>query len=174
MVPDRSRMALISDEYRAVNRKMHETSSVYGSKGGRKWSQAVEQMRREYGGVTVLDYGCGKGSLQGENIRRYDPAVPEFSADPEPADIVLCSDVMEHVEAECIDDVLDHIRSLTLKVALFIIVCRLSGEILPDGRNAHISVHEPEWWRQKIADRFRIKSLKVTTAEVICYAEPEA
>ena len=58
----------------------------------------------------VLDYGCGKGLLGlflPISVYNYDPAMPEWSADPEPEDYLLCTDVLEHVEPDCIEDVVE-------------------------------------------------------------------
>ena len=110
----------------------------------------------KYATGSVLDYGCGKGALAEAipGIIGYDPAVEKFSALPSPADLVVCRDVMEHVEDECIESVLEHIRMLTIKAAYFVVPCRPTTEHLPDGRNTHISIHAPDWWREKLDRRF--------------------
>ena len=144
-------MALITDAYRALNAQHHELDKHFGI-GGKKYLVRVEDILEKYATKDVLDYGCGKGALREALpfVQCYDPAIPEFADLPKPADIVVCRDVMEHVEGECIDEVLDHIKVLAKKAALFLIVFRLSSDVLPDGRNAHISVHPMEWWRDKL------------------------
>ena len=48
----------------------------------------------------------------------------KFSRPPKPADILLCTDVLEHVEPEKTEEVLRHIKSLTLNVATSLIYCQ--------------------------------------------------
>ena len=64
----------------------------------------------------MLDYGAGKGRL-GEALRKmlpnppvihcYDPAAPEWAGEPAPCEMVVCIDVLEHVEPGYLDPVLD-------------------------------------------------------------------
>ena len=149
---------LITDEYRRQNEELHLRAGTFGVAGDRR-APLVRKMVALYDAKTVLDYGCGKGGLKramGEIVSNYDPAVPEFAAMPLPADIVVCADVMEHVEDDCIDEVLLHIRSLTRKAAYFLVACRPSSQNLPDGRNAHISLHDQDWWIDRIRQHFVI------------------
>jgi hypothetical protein len=75
---------------------------------------------------------------------------------PEPADLVVCRDVMEHVEGDCIDAVLVHIARLALRAAVFAIACHPAHQSLPDGRNTHCSIHPPEWWRERLQQHFEL------------------
>lgn len=152
---------LISDEYRRQNAMLHEESSFYGVSGVKSF-WVVKELAERYG--DVLDYGCGKGYLgdklrqAGIKVSEYDPAVKELSEEPVPADLVVCTDVMEHVEPECVDAVLDHIKSLARKAAFFVIAFEESKKFLPDGRNCHICLRSDEWWEEKLGARFHIKT----------------
>lgn len=144
---------LITDSYRAINARMHAKRPSYGSHG-HKWAGYVRQLAEKSGSRSILDYGCGKGSLAAAlddfDILEYDPAIPGKDSEPEPADIVVCTDVMEHVEAQCVDAVLSHAVGMAKHVALFSISCVQGDRMLPDGRYAHITVHSPEWWASKL------------------------
>lgn len=109
----------------------------------------VASLISQFDADTVLDYGCGKGVLsQVLDVTNYDPATyPEL---PEPHDLVVCIDVMEHVEGDSVEAVLAHIRSLTKKAAFFVISCQPAIKTLADGRNAHITICPPRWWRDKL------------------------
>lgn len=108
--------------------------------------------------ASILDYGCGRDSIRRELNRRnvpidvfsYDPAIPEFSELPEPADFLVCTDVMEHVEEACVEAALAHMCTLTRKGAYFSIGLTLAKRKLPDGQNAHITLKPSEWWLQRI------------------------
>jgi hypothetical protein len=83
-------------------------------------------------------------------VRNYDPGIPADSALPAPADLVVCTDVLEHIEPEHLDAVLAHIfrlaqRAVFLQIALF-----PAKKTLPDGRNAHLIVQPANWWLDKI------------------------
>lgn len=147
---------LISPDYLAEQKRLHE--SGYGQRGG-KWSGAARSIADRLGVKTILDYGCGQADLADkliasgwppERLWSYDPAVQAFANLPPAADLVMCTDVLEHVEPNRIDRVLWHLRSLT-KVALFTVISRVeTAKTLSDGRQAHILLKPWNWW----LDRF--------------------
>ncbi|MBN8291126.1 methyltransferase domain-containing protein [Rhodobacter sp. NTK016B] len=142
---------LISDSYRALNEQLHNTHR-YGERGD-KWAKRVRLYIERFQPESILDYGCGKGALkralQDEfdgTFSEYDPAIPEKSARPEPADLVVCTDVLEHIEPECINAVIDDLAALA-RVALFVVVStRPAVKTLADGRNAHLIIQPLEDW----------------------------
>lgn len=109
---------------------------------------------------SVLDYGCGKAelwkqhglrTLLGVKLFLYDPGVVEFQKKPGvPADLVICTDVMEHIPENCVDDVLKDIESFSKKAIFFSISTRKASKFLPNGQNAHVTVKPKEWWMEKI------------------------
>lgn len=149
---------LITDEYRRLNAELHKTAGGYGSKG-KAWAPRVHALALELEAATVLDYGCGKGSLKAAletltlpwewRVLEYDPAVPGKDAPPEPADLVVCTDVLEHVEPECIDDVIADLVRLANKAVLLAVACRAGKRQLADGRPDHLTVQAPAWWRYR-------------------------
>lgn len=151
-------MELISEEYRSLNAKMHEERPDYGI-NGREYVEQIDTLAKSMGTQDILDYGCGKGTLSMHfpfTLKQYDPAISKHSDLPQPADIVVCTDVLEHIEPIYIGSVLDHLKSLTKKV-LFTTVCtEKAKKTLSDGRNAHLIVEPPKWWFSVISDRFEI------------------
>jgi len=125
----------------------------------------------QYKTQSVLDYGCGKASLSLHlpfTITSYDPAITKFAEEPEPADVVVCVDVMEHVEEPYVDVVLDHLKQLTRKVMLLHIALIPAKKQLPDGRNAHITLKPVEWWKEKIDTRFSMLSENLEDNTLTC------
>jgi len=108
---------------------------------------------------SILDYGCGECTLRPAIkklgfkgfIGEYDPARFGKEAPPKPADLVVCTDVMEHVEPELIDNVLRHVRGLTGKGCFMVVATRPANKILPNGENAHLSIQPADWWLARIA-----------------------
>lgn len=150
---------LITDKYRKLNEQLHRTRKGYGTSSG-KWVQKVIELSERYNTQNVLDYGCGKGRLQQGlpfQITQYDPAIPEHSDHPtDTHDIVVCTDVLEHIEPDCIDAVLDDIANLTNKVVLLTVATRRANKTLADGRNAHLIIKNKDWWLKKVEERFTI------------------
>ncbi len=85
-------------------------------------------------------------------VKMYDPGIPELAEYPDfPAELVVCTDVLEHIPASDIPWFLDELIKLTTKVLHVTIHLGPAVTILPDGRNAHVCVRPRDWWRQQIA-----------------------
>lgn len=155
-------MELISDEYRALNARAHQDNNGYGVSGHRHHKKVMALIER-FGCASVLDYGCGQATL-GKMLKRlspasivnYDPAVPEYSSPPLPADLVVCTDVMEHVEPLYLSNVLEDLARLTNKAIFFEIACRPAKRVLADGRNAHLLQHPAPFWYETIRWHFDV------------------
>lgn len=149
---------LITEEYKNLNQKLHETNKSYGT-SGHKWANPIIGLCEMIKSKDVLDYGCGKSTLAQNlpfEIKQYDPAIPKYSESPEPAHIVVCTDVLEHIEPECLDDVLADIRRLTKSICFLGIANRPAVKVLEDGRNAHLIQEDESWWLNKLFPLFHI------------------
>lgn len=157
------RVATISENYAQLNMQLHLERSDYGT-SGQQWAKTVQDLLNASESVTVLDYGCGKQtlaqSLPDIEIFGFDPAIPGLDQPPAPADLLVCTDVLEHVEPEFIDAVLDDLARLTKKAALITVATRPAIKQLADGRNAHLTVQPLAWWREKFESRFEILGVK--------------
>jgi hypothetical protein len=157
---------LISADYRAQQKQLHDTS-VYGVASSH-YASSIAKMIERYKIDTLLDYGAGSRLTLIKTIREkalvqrdfeyipYEPAIEAYSAPPEPAEMVVCIDVLEHIEPEYLDNVLDDLQRCTKRIGFFTISCGPALKILPDGRNAHLIQEPPEWWLPKIMQRFRL------------------
>ena len=152
---------LISDAYRMQNIELHSSRPDYGI-GGAKWASLVRSISDA--DDTILDYGCGKGELKKSlflrSVMEYDPAIAGKER-AEPADIVVCTDVLEHIEPELLDDVLKHLRELTRKKLLVNIALIPAKKFLSDGRNAHLSLHDAFWWQAALERHFKTDSWEI-------------
>jgi hypothetical protein len=155
-------MSVITEEYRKLNEQLHENPN-YGSQNAHRWKKIIDELTWEYETFSVLDYGCGKGNLSKimtkMAVQNYDPAIPEFSATPDPADIVICTDVMEHIEPDCLDDVIDDLKRVTNIALVVNIAMRPAKKVLADGRNAHLIIEDIEWWMGKFLKYFDLRSI---------------
>lgn len=148
---------LISNKYLKQNRLLHEAPAGFGGSGW-KHAQAIVDFAREIAAKSILDYGCGECTLRPaikklgfrDFIGEYDPARFGKEAPPKPADLVVCTDVMEHVEPALVDNVLRHIRGLAGRGCFMVVATRPANKILPNGENAHLIVASAEWWIERI------------------------
>ena len=121
------------------------------------------------GSRTILDYGSGKGfqylpmqlrngkggrwqSVQDywgvDGIRCYDPCYEPFNRFPEEQfDGVVSTDVLEHCPEEDIPWMLDEIFGLATRFVFANIACYPAQKHLPNGENAHCTVHPLLWWQ---------------------------
>lgn len=159
---------LFSDEYKRQQEFLHDTTN-YGT-AGQYYGPVVEQIIEKLEVTHLLDYGCGRrmGLLKNLHPKKplkyqgYDPCAgdPELATAPIPAQMVCCIDVLEHIEPVYLDNVLDHLASLTEVVAFMTIHTEPAMKTLPDGRNAHLTQKPMEWWAPKFFERFDVQSLQ--------------
>lgn len=167
---------LISDQYRAENHRQHTETQGYGERGYKHLDDVLHLLRRE-GCTSALDYGCGKATLSKYArrlcevpIANYDPAIPEYAVEPAPAELLICTDVLEHVEPLALQDVLQHMSSLCNKAFYFQIATRPALRVLSDGRNAHLLVKPPYFWLDTLRLHFDITDFRVLPGHslVVC------
>jgi cyclopropane fatty-acyl-phospholipid synthase-like methyltransferase len=105
---------------------------------------------------SVLDFGCGKGNVTrllkenfpNVNVIGWDPA---FSEEPLPTqvDLIMSIDVLEHIEPIKLDETLKDLQTRS-KLHYHAIANHKATTNLPDGRNAHLIVETPCWWKDKL------------------------
>lgn len=148
---------LISSKYLEMQRVLHAAPRGYGGRGD-KWAGVVMQVAAAYHCTSILDYGAGQGTLAkalramplGDiRIDEYDPAIPQIAHPPEFADLVCCTDVLEHVEKDRLDAVLAHLKLLARKALWVVVSTKSSNKTLLDGRNAHLIIKPARWWKKR-------------------------
>lgn len=149
---------MISQEYMELNAKLHASNAAYGTSGS-LYTKDVLWTYTALRASNILDYGAGKGLLKKSlpeeiDVREYDPAISAISARPERADLVTCTDVLEHIEPEYLAEVLEDINGLAIKGVFLTVACRPAKKMLEDGRNAHLIVERPMWWINKLSACF--------------------
>lgn len=127
--------------------------------GGELWAYRglVREFCEGLGAKSLLDYGCGKGVgwlrdglrefLGLERVALWDPAYPMFAERPAGKfDVVVCTDVIEHVPEGDVPGVLADIAGYAEKGVFLSICCRPSRGLFRDGTNPHATVKPREWW----------------------------
>ena len=156
---------LVTPGYRAQLAELHGRRVRLWEEGAEARSgrarkrELVTELVKVVEARSVLDYGCGTGQLAAAldfPIWEFDPAVTGKDTDPRPADLVVCFDVLEHVEPEKLRIVLQHMDLCTKTMLYAEISLRPARKELADGRNAHLIVETADWWREQLERYFVI------------------
>lgn len=155
------------DQYK----ELHKNQNLYAGSALTLHKESIRQFISAKKCDTILDYGCGKGiQYFKENIHNeyfygimpslYDPAVEEYSKLPEGTfDAVICTDVLEHIEEDDIDNILQEIYSKADRLVYLGICNSEADSFLPDGRNAHVTMKHIDWWLEKIIPHAHVFSV---------------
>jgi len=137
--------------------KLLHSQCEYG-KSSEKLYENILPLVKEINPISILDYGCGNSKLidmlPAKEKCRYDPAIPQYEICSRGSfDLILCTDVLEHIPEKYIDNILKHLFDLSNKV-IFSIALKQATICLPNGENAHCTLKPIEWWLQKIENIF--------------------
>lgn len=166
---------LISAEYLQLNEQLHRENIAYGV-GGDKHVKTVLQLAESLKTKNILDYGCGKGRLARGipwAISEYDPAIAGKTESPKPADLVVCTDVLEHIEPDKLVAVLDDLRRCVRSIGYFTINTGPAKKYLADGRNTHLIQRNKEWWAKMLSKFFTIGKIIPVNAELYVVVSPK-
>lgn len=126
---------------------------------------------------SVLDYGCGKSKLldlikKNSKIKifKYDPAIKKYSKlTKNKTDLVICTDVLQHVPLYDLDRVLKEIKSKGIYI-LFYIKCTNHKTKLPNKTYANCTVYDKKWWLEKLSNYYDdIKEIKISDLTSVCF-----
>ncbi|NDF99062.1 MAG: hypothetical protein EB101_09100 [Chitinophagia bacterium] len=159
-------MNTISQEYREIQMQLHLNPN-YGVMSVH-YAPLVKDILEKTNAGSLCDYGAGKKRLL-ESLRKlgakdfdyfpYDPAFPEYG-DAQPADLVTCIDVLEHIEPNCLANVISELAQITRCFGLFTVHTGPAIKVLPDGRNAHLIQQQSGWWLERLSSLFNVIELQ--------------
>ena len=175
---------IISDYMKEMNELLHKNKTkAFGSSHdidvpvaihAGKMAVLAGQLLKHKDKVSILDYGCGKGKFKdvlppvtGLTLYQYDPCVKEYSERPEPADILMCVDVLEHVEPDFLNDVLLDLANLTKTICYVCVATLPANKYYSDGQNCHLIVENSDWWSPKIRKYFDIAEIETTNSHFV-------
>jgi len=157
-------------DYAETYGKLHAREKAFSGYSIKPYVETIDRLVKAVRAERLLDYGSGKGyqylSLRvherwgGVLPYCYDPGVRQLRERPAGVfDGVICTDVMEHIEEQDVDrvlaDIFGFVNQPRASFAFFAIACRpAKRKRLPDGRDVHVTIRPPDWWRSKL-DRFR-------------------
>lgn len=155
---------MLTEGYRKQLEKLHQDPDLKWGNDGKYHVDAIWKLAGRLNARTLLDFGCGRSTLSKSlksycpmlTCTDYDPGRPKKAKLPNKVfDVVTCTDVLEHVEPEFVDEVIKAIADRAGRAAYFVIDTVPANVKLPDGRNAHLTVREPVWWAHKLTDVFK-------------------
>jgi len=155
---------MIRQDYKDQLKQTREGWEGWGSSAARNCDALVRYLDKHKAIKDILDFGCGTGAL-GDHLRRmqdaavlrpdiiiheYDPSVVGKDDIPTRTyDLIVSLDVLEHVEPVSIDETLAWMRDHSVR-QYHHIDCNETKDRLPDGRDVHLLVREPDWWEDKL------------------------
>ena len=126
---------------------LHKNNNNYGSGSDSfKYIDGLFELIKSNNIKHVMDFGCGKGFLiqemkkNGITCTGYDPAVKEFDifpSDLKDIDLVVSTDVFEHLNEDCMHEDFDLIKKCNPNFLYFNIATQTAVNKLPNGMNCH-------------------------------------
>lgn len=125
--------------------------------------KSIRMLLTETESHTMLDFGCGRGEayksphklykqlgLPRAAVTLYDPAFMPTSALPKGQfDLVVCSDVLEHVPEHEVEEFVARLFGYAKKAVWASACARPAKKFFPDGRNLHVTQQPILWWEAK-------------------------
>lgn len=137
----------IASEYR----RMHDAGKFSGVSLKPHLAE-INNLVREYNVQTLLDYGCGKALMHDKHrlakeVNLYDPYYEPYSQKPiGNFDMVICTDVLEHIPEDAVGKVLAELLDYANKVLFLAICTKPANKSFANGDNVHVTVKPKEWW----------------------------
>lgn len=153
-------MTLYSPEHIEKQKQLHQELPAYGQTS-MVFAPMVSELVNANDIAELLDYGSGQGEVGKRlelnhevTIRNYDPAISDYCEAPDPAEMLICLDVLDAVEDEYIEPILDDLARLTKKMAFVSVNTSAppAENEMVDGRN----FKPVEWWLPRIMERFEL------------------
>ena len=160
-------------EFLNAYKDLHTQDTKFKGSSLNPYIITIGKLILKYNCKTLLDYGCGKALGYSNKYKEiklkkpvqevwnidsytlYDPAYPKYDTLPTGTyDIVISTDVLEHIPEQDLDWVIERILNYSTKI-VFMNICTVpalkhfkKGRL--KGKNLHISVFNEEWWMEKI------------------------
>ncbi len=142
--------------------KLHHEDESFGTSGilvSDKLMSCIDYLKPK----TILDFGCGKGILI-DIIKKKFPDIEVFGYDPAvekyknlmgggKADLVINTDVLEHIPEEDVLSVIEQISRISQNV-FFQLHHYPAVTYLPNGQNAHCTIKPLAWYLERIGKYF--------------------
>ena len=160
----------ITRGYRNEMIRRHIDSKSWGNSAKNYGGGDVLHLLDRYPNIkTVLDFGCGKGTMKQyveQRLHRddviwteYDPGISGKQDLPQGRfDMVLSCDVLEHIEPNELTSTLQQLKDWTNILSYHNIACTPTGHLFADGehkgKDVHLIVQKPGDWLETLENAF--------------------
>lgn len=149
----------------AEYRKMAEAGSQFHGTSILQHRDSIRKLARQVDARSLLDWGAGRGDayssphklhhqlgISRKDVWLYDPSFAKHDRKPTGKyDLVLCSDVLEHVPEPDVDAFVATLFSHAKKAVWASVCTRPAKKFFSDGvTNLHCTLREFSWWREKM------------------------
>lgn len=150
---------LASEYYRMHKAKLFNGDSL------KLYLPYIKELIKQYDCKSLLDYGCGKAKCHKKPLTKsvtlYDPYYEPYSKLPEGRfDMVICTDVMEHISEKEVPPIMADLINHTNKVLFLAISTKPAKKVFSNGENVHLTVWPAEKW-DKLIDAFISDGVKI-------------
>lgn len=140
----------IANEYRA----MHNLNKFAGG-SLKSHLPEIKKIISTYNINSLLDYGCGGASCHKKPLVKsttlYDPYREPYTKKPTGTfDLVICTDVLEHIPENEVGRTLAELLNFADKVLFLTISTKPARKTFSDGSNVHVTVKPIEWWENML------------------------
>lgn len=117
----------------------------------------------------ILDYGSGCGRTANElrknnfDVLEYEPGIESKRNNLNlindynfKTDLIICTDVLEHIERKKLINVLNHLKSINCMYYYVTVGTGPANRILSNGSNAHLIQEDEHWWYNTLSKIFKI------------------
>lgn len=148
-------------KYLEQYKQLHKLGK-FGGGSLKKHLPNIERLLKDTKSKSVLDYGCGKAKHHPKGWVGYDPAVKDKDILPGGTfDAVICTDVLEHVPEEELNETLNNIFSKAEKLVYLSISTKPAKKNLPNGENCHVTVKDKDWWWEQIGPFIKLQTVSI-------------
>lgn len=149
-------------KYIEKSKKLHLNGNNIWTGGSlKKHISYIKDVIKKNNIKTILDYGCGKATCHKNKSTKvwnydelflYDPCVLEYNKKPidKKFDLVICTDVLEHIPESDIDNILKELISYSNKLLFLSISTREADKKFFDNENVHLTIKNKDWWLDKL------------------------
>ena len=170
-------MKLYSDSYIEMLEPMVSDHGMGNT--GPKYKNQILEVYKEYACTNMLDYGAGWGSLKDSlqpstiPILEYEATRKDTLENRIKSDLLVCVDVLEHIELPYLENVFNDLKALTGIVSFITISTRASSKLLPDGRNAHLIIKPRKFWLKNYNKYFNTYKMTENVDTIILIGNPK-
>lgn len=165
-----ARRVVLRREFAEMYREMHSDPRSFLGNSTRKHVVEIAALVKQTSAKTMLDYGSGKGmQYLSSRVHEYwgvalpycyDPGVRGLHKKPKGRfDVVVCVDVLEHIPELLIEETAAELFGYARKGLYAHVALSPAHKMLPDGRNAHVTLKPRDWWERVFAEQMRKRKI---------------